>query len=387
MFDSIVLDVIIGLVFIYLLYSLLASILQEMIATNLGFRAKVLEKAILRMLHDDKETSKILSRFTSWKHLLLSYDWLKDKPAAAAFYNHGLIKYLSEDKWHKRPSYISAKNFSKVLIDLMRGFDPKAGEDFRIKVEAALASGKIDISTPSNPNQYFTIDEGTLIYIRSLWADAQGDIEKFKTSLENWFDDMMKRASGWYKRYIQLVLFVIGFGMAVIFNIDTLQIVDKLSKDPILRAQVIQQSSLYLKENTSLKSQIEILKKKNSTNNDTIQAVVSLETLIQKNDSLIKAANLMVSSDIKKVNNILGLGWEKKKEYKKWSINYKLDGKPFGFSVLLGWILTAVAISMGAPFWFDLLNKLMKLKGSGSSSDTATIKSTPPSPVVIQPKG
>jgi hypothetical protein len=54
MFNNVALDVVIGLIFIFLLYSLLATIIQECIATQLGFRAKVLEKAILRMLEDGK---------------------------------------------------------------------------------------------------------------------------------------------------------------------------------------------------------------------------------------------------------------------------------------------------------------------------------------------
>ncbi len=387
MFDSIVLDVIIGLVFVYLLHSLLASILQEIIATNLGFRAKILEKAILRMLQDEEKISTFGSRFFSWMHLILPLDWLRDKPIASAFYNHGLIKYLSEDKWHRKPSYLTANNFSKVILDLLKGFDPKAGEDFRSKIEEALTTGKIDLSTPSKPNQIRFIDEETLIYLRSIWADAQGDIEKFKAGLENWFDETMARASGWYKRYVQFILFLIGFTMAVVFNIDTLQIVSKLSKDPVLRAQMVQQADTYLKDNTSLKSKIDLLRTKKSTNGDTIKTIANLDTLIQKNDSLIKSATTMVNGDIKKIDNILGIGWVRKKDSKAWEFKYKLLGKPFGLSVLLGWIITGIAISMGAPFWFDLLNKLMKLKSSKAPADNSSSTNNSSGQKVIQPKG
>jgi hypothetical protein len=381
MFDSIVLDVVIGLVFVYLLHSLLASIVQEMIATNLGLRAKVLEKAIVRMLQDEKAMTRFAARLLSWKRLLFPGDNLKNSPVACAFYNHGLIKYLGEDKWHRKPAYITAKNFSKVMIDMLRGNDAQIGDDFRAKIDAMLAIGKIDQSTPSKPNQQYALDEGTLVYLRSLWADSQGDVEKFKTSLENWFDDTMARASGWYKRYVQLILFMIGLTMAITFNIDTLQIVDKLSKDPELRAQLVQHADKYLKENTALKAEIAAMRKRNSKSLDTIKTIEQYDLLAQKNDSLIDAASTMVKGDIRKIDNLLGMGWEHKKHPKKCEFPYQLKGKAFSFSTFLGWFITGIAISMGAPFWFDLLSKLMKLKGNGDLPDNSSDQSA------VQPKG
>nr|WP_269839556.1 hypothetical protein [Paucibacter sp. M5-1]MCZ7881976.1 hypothetical protein [Paucibacter sp. M5-1] len=49
--------------------------------------------------------------------------------------------------------------------------------------------------------------------------------------------------------------------------------------------------------------------------------------------------------------------------------------------MLAGWLITAFAATLGAPFWFDMLSKLMKLRGSGSNPDatTATAASKPAS--------
>src|SRR5665647_1653992 len=108
MFNSVVLDVVIGLVFIYLLYSLLATIIQEIIATYLGLRAKMLKKGISRMLDDD----------------------VNAKGISDIFYGHPLIKYLGENKSHSNPAYLAAKNFSKVLIDLLRGENVQPGQSY-----------------------------------------------------------------------------------------------------------------------------------------------------------------------------------------------------------------------------------------------------------------
>ncbi len=129
MFSNPVLDVIIGLVFIFLLYSLLATILQELVATNLSFRSKMLERAILRMLEDGKTTSSstLGDRINGIMNLLLRRNLLMDKQVAAWFYAHPLIKYLGEDNYHSKPAYITAQNFSKVIADLLKGMDTTAG--------------------------------------------------------------------------------------------------------------------------------------------------------------------------------------------------------------------------------------------------------------------
>src|SRR5438445_702601 len=98
--------------------------------------------------------------------------------------------------------------------------------------------------------------------------------------------------------------------MAVVFNIDTIQIVNKLSKDPELRGQLVQHADKYLKDNNaSLKTQIAYLKSKKSKDTDTIKTIEQYDLVVQKNDSLINAASAMVQGDIRKVDNLLGMGW------------------------------------------------------------------------------
>ncbi len=125
MFNNVALDVFIGLVFVFLLYSLLATIIHEMIATRLGFRAKVLEKAILRMLEDTQTNNSMPfgDRIDGFLHLLGLKNLLKNGNIAPWFYAHPLIKYLGEDNYYSKPAYIDAGNFSKVMIDLLKDFN------------------------------------------------------------------------------------------------------------------------------------------------------------------------------------------------------------------------------------------------------------------------
>src|SRR3954453_10481278 len=113
MFSNTALDVFIGLIFVFLLYSLLATIIQEMIAVQLAFRSKVLEKAILRMLEDGRTTTKFPygDRIKGFLHLFGFVNQLKNKSVAPWFYGHPLIKYLAEDNYYSKPAYLDARNF------------------------------------------------------------------------------------------------------------------------------------------------------------------------------------------------------------------------------------------------------------------------------------
>lgn len=341
MTGSTTLDIVIGLVFIYLLYSLLATIVQEIIATWIGLRARLLRQAISRMLNDGLDESVLFSRLGTLRSIFSS--GRKVQGFAGEFYLHPLIKYLGEDTWHSKPSYLSARNFSKVVIDLLRGKDFQFGDNLGNAINAGLAAEQTRI----NPQ--------TLSYLRGLWIDSQGDVDRFRDSLEKWFDDTMLRVTGWYKRYTQVFLFFIGLLIAISFNVDTLTVADKLNKDPQLRAQIIEQAQAFQKVYPEYQEALEA----NSANSSDIREQ------IKQGKALVASANKLLNEDINKTNTTLGLGWEFKKGSSVWQKAGHVITTPKAGN-WLGFFLTALAISLGAPFWFDLLNKLMKLRGSTS---------------------
>jgi len=314
-----------------LLYSLLATIIQEIISTNLGLRAEMLKKGISKMLDDE----------------------LDGKGISEAFYDHPLIKYLGENKSHNKPSYLNAKNFSKVLIDLLRGQNAQPGQSFSPLIQQALNAGNTLWGKGAS------ISPETLSYLKSLWADAQGDVEKFSGLLEQWFDDTMERASGWFKRKTQLILFFVGLGLAIIFNIDSISIAKILSNDPKLAAQLADNASIYWQNNKEkLSQQFEMSCSESKKTNNSKD---SLDSIIKKTNNLTDSATNLIKGSIRDTNKLLGLGWESnpKLEFSCVSILSWLI-------IVLGWLITALAISLGAPFWFDLLNKFMQLRSSNT---------------------
>jgi len=413
MTNIIVLDVVIGLVFIYLLYSLLATIIQELLSTLFSFRSKLLERAICRMLEDEKEFYK---RFSSLKALFKKpVRGVKAKSMAGLFYSHPLIKYLGEDKHNSKPSYISRETFSKVIIDLLRGEAFNPGDDLKPLIQKSLETGKIVFNELSDGLQSsdhessdkdkrvlkeIAIEEDTLKYLRSIWVDAQGEVDAFRKSLEQWFDDTMDRCSGWYKKHTQFILFVIGLAIAVVFNVDTISIAGKLQKDPALRAAIVQQADEFTKAHPNLyEERINDLKETDSVfaNTSDKAAKTKADAVARaKNDSLINRgillthkADSLINGDIAKTNGLLGLGWsEVRLADSKWCKACKNEQASFFWSgfkcclnvaakcllLFLGWLITALAMSLGAPFWFDLLNKLMKLRSSVSTPSNAQNK-------------
>jgi hypothetical protein len=165
-----------------------------------------------------------------------------------------------------------------------------------------------------------------------LLDDARGDIDAFRHNLEAWFDDTMARVSGWYKRKAQLILVLIGVVTALALNANTLVIGERLWKDTALRAAVVQQATATTgSDGTTTKSPSDAAK--------AVDEVAKLGVPIGWTSDPTDPRYVRTS----------GHNW-------LWHLLYQH---------VLGWLLTVVAISFGAPFWFDTLSRFSRLRSSG----------------------
>ncbi|WP_237395747.1 hypothetical protein [Okeania sp. KiyG1] len=153
-------------------------------------------------------------------------------------------------------------------------------------------------------------------------------LHQFQKEIEIWFDSGMERAAGVYKRNAKGVAFLIGVIIAIVANVDTLNMVDNLSKDSLMRA-TINSYSQELINNNSNPSELEIGDIQNQVN----AALENLE---------------------------LPIGWGQE-QTNKTSVSKSITYLE-GLKKILGWLISGIAISMGGHFWFNLLENIYRVK-------------------------
>lgn len=331
------LDVAIGLFFIYLTLSLLVSGIQELIATVLEWRAKQLKEAIQILLGDNEANDPSAKQ---------------GQKIANKLWDHSLIRSLNQRKIIRGsvgPSYISSKMFAATLLQILQtdyNFNPSGTID--------------DIVKSLKDNKILDTEIGQRIYSIALIAQRKASAnEKGIKSLENeiriWFDQSMERASGVYNRNVKGVTFLIGLGVTLALNADTFHILERLNKDAAFRSSINQVASNVISNN---KKQIDdCLIEANKLNNYRQKLTIQNQCFEEINTGLDRIT--------------MPLGWSTMEQFNK-QVNprYPAEPKPwdwvFGIiKLIFGWVLSAGAIAMGAPFWFDLLGKFINVRNAG----------------------
>ena len=160
-------------------------------------------------------------------------------------------------------------------------------------------------------------------------TQANGDIQKLRDNVAVWFDGAMERVSGVYKRHLKHISFVVGMIVVLALNADTLKVARALWNDAPLRTAMVQSASNMLVQKPEGKPQ--------------------------------QATNVLdVIKDDQQVLRPLPLGWSAA------SIPAELSLGIIGIVLakLVGLLMSALAVSLGAPFWFDLLAMFMQIRGT-----------------------
>jgi hypothetical protein len=311
MINNVALDIGIGLVLMFLMLSLMGTVINEFISTAVDLRAKTLKDALSKLLDDPT---------------------LHD-----AFFNHGLIdgpkQVLGKD-----PSYLSGQTFALAVIGAIDSNNP--APSFK-QAEDAIK----EIKTDSN------IKDALLAQLKK----ADGDIEKLRDGIATYFDASMDRLTGLYKKYLRQITFAVGIAIVVVLNADAINVGTALWTDQSLRAQIVETARTVAES-----------EKANAAN-----AGGDYANRLKKLDQNIRP---------------LPIGWsasEIKSEIWSWpALIAKFGFWPVLFHGLwwtlvkiVGLGITVFAISLGAPFWFDMLSKLMNVRGAGNKPETTATTS------------
>jgi hypothetical protein len=314
MFGLETLDVVIGMIFVFLTLSLVCSAVNEIIEAWLNKRADYLENGIKELLGNSGMAKEI--------------------------YDHPLIAGLFRGKYGVKgsylPSYIPAENFAAALIDVFLNSSNKAGtNNTSPPVVASPASVSFSLDSLRNIIDANINDPklgSAAKALRALIDSANNDAETVKKNVENWFNNSMDRVSGWYKRRTQIIILLLGLGVAVGVNADAITISNSLSHDKALRDSLVTAAEEYAKKDASAPTAC-------LPNADT--------------------AKCKLDAEMAKIKSLgLPIGWS-------WGDPNLMPQSPGGLLLkIFGWLITAFAISLGAPFWFDLLNKFMIVRST-----------------------
>ncbi|WP_254175058.1 hypothetical protein [Planktothrix pseudagardhii] len=327
------LDVAIGLFFIYLILSLLASGIQELIATILEWRAKQLKEAIKILLGDNEASDPSAQQA---------------QKIADDLWNHPLIQSLNQRKIRRSsfgPSYISSKMFAAALLEVLKtDYDLDISGTMNGIVESINQNKKLD---PEIRRRIYSI---ALIAQRKATASENG-IKFLEKEIKIWFDQSMERASGVYNRNVKGFAFFMGFIVVTLINADTFHILERLNKDAALRSSINQVATQVM---TDYKEPIE-------------ECLKQAKTQKEQNKCFDK-----INTSLDQIT--MPLGWDTSTIEKFTKQLHPLDLNNIRDRVLVifGWLLSAATIAMGAPFWFELLGKFINVRNAGQVPESTS---------------
>ncbi len=293
---TVIIQVAIGIMFVWIILAVITSQVQDWITSIFTWRAGFLEAAITQMLRDPN---------------------LKDE-----IYKHPLIQGLYTNNGKRKPAGIPEDKFALVLFEHVMNSGVSADEvknDFeRLKKGVETLKKASDDGANKGLKNFAQSLDTLLIGVEEKADDTTHAITEARTRVEGWFNNSMDRLGGAYRRRMQIVAIVVGIIVAAALNVDTGAIMTTLWKDPVVRQAVAAQASQLEQSNTQ-----------------SGQAPNAED--ITKNVDKLSALSLPIGWT---TNNIptTANGWVAK---------------------IIGILLSGMAAAQGAPYWFDLMRKLV----------------------------
>jgi hypothetical protein len=295
-FDFAALDVALGLIFTYLVLSLVCSAINETVASLLAWRADTLREGIENMLGNKQ------ARRDLYRHPLVA-GLIRQKGSWLSRQRHlkrlPLVKKLPAVNDERYPSYLPANVVVNALLFPAEGSKPLTTQEVEKAIEA-LPGGPVRKAA------------------QIMWSEANENVARFRQNMETWYDEVMSRVSGWYRRRVQFWLWVWATLLVVALHADTIEIGQSLWTDDAKREAVVARAEA------------------------------------------VAAGRQQPEEYIEELDKIeIPLGWGSWPADDAWWWVIATNA--------LGLAITAVALTLGAPFWFDLLKKVANVRAAGKA--------------------
>lgn len=323
--DNPVINLVILLSFTYFIGSLMISALNEVIASRLSLRNKTLQQGLLRLFfHED------------WK-----------KYIRTEFQNSPFIQSLQR-KNKRYPAYIPARNFAQtVLFHCSLDAESLTTTQMLQKVRSA------ECPLPSSIKQILEI---IILQTDGIVVADKSRLDLIQTHVEEFYNSAMDRVSGWYKRKIRKISFILSLSLAVILNIDTV----KITNDTLRNPQQLRETASKISEGV-LSGHIAVAGDSVIISDTAGRVVIRTAVKSPAADNSKSASSELIKD--------LAIVYEQYAGYRLGYVSWKeaineWSGMNF-FIKLMGVLLTTFALQLGSNYWFDLLNKAVNIRAAG----------------------
>jgi len=369
---SVILDVVLGVTFIYLVLSLFAAEVHESLAGIFQWRANHLKRSIFILLGGRSKDWRGPSNRPHRQNHSESSQCLSDGNSRNAFeltenlYESSAVKLLTQESSRLRifgektgPSYLSSKAFASALLEVLvdgnadatdpsglSGLDP----EFFAKYQKLLVE-RTDIPETLRKHLLWLMRQSAIAAQKppgvSRLENESAKMKRFVEEIQSWFDESQKRSLGAYKRNTKPVLFLIGFSAAIATNSNAFSIIDGLYQQQPARDAIVGAAQTTLENSLDCTTSEECV--------DNVKTALENDRVF---DELIGSGSLPI-------------GWNPPLDNE--------DPEPHDHPgnllyAVFGWLLSGLAVMMGAPFWFDLLKNVFNVRNAGAEPKTSEQK-------------
>ena len=367
---SIIISIAITLTLIYLLLSIATSEILEIVATILNLRGKNLKQSIINLLGEQQGDRNV---FVTLFNDIIGNNQDEDDEEKYPITNRLYQKYLTpalsirkgQTSKPKAIANIQSKQFASGLIATVREIisendqqqltlDPQLSREEQLEVIFDKVN-KSRLPEKLKTDLFYLLQRS-----KSRLTATEAEVNQLEQEVQDWFDYSMQYASEVYQRKVKVISFVLGLILVLAFNVDSINIVDQLSKSEVLVDEFNSLAIQVIESNSDISACAE-------TSND-----VGVKTCINSIQEQLTIA-------LDNVDN-LPIGWDFDHPLRK---QFTPLNFPHIFNAIIGWLISAIAVSMGAPFWFNVLKKLVNIKASQTppaNPATPATASTPATP-------
>lgn len=209
---------------------------------------------------------------------------------------------------------------------------------------------------------------------QTIWQ-KENDLELVRNNIEEWFNNAMSRLTGWYKRRCLITTLIVGILLAIIVNVDSINLTGRLWREPDLRIAILSNIEEILTQNNTTTLDVRQLSSIQQQFAEITLPVGWLGSPISiRSDQGIKTLDVCTFFP-QQENDIYGIMVSGQ--------CYPIINSPQAVD-LTGWIIklvgiliSGIAASPGASFWFDILKKIINVRLTGVNPSEVKNKADP----------